>query len=33
LIFNPFGGVLGRDVLARCSRMIFNFESMSFILE
>jgi hypothetical protein len=28
-----FDGVLGRDVLARCSRMIFNFESMSFILE
>jgi hypothetical protein len=28
-----FDGVLGLDVLARCSRMIFNFESMSFVLE
>jgi len=28
-----FDGVLGRDVLTRCSRMIINFESMSFILE
>lgn len=28
-----FDGVLGRDVLAQCSKLIFNFESMSFILE
>jgi hypothetical protein len=28
-----FDGVLGLDVLKTCARMIFNFESMSFILE
>jgi len=28
-----FDGILGLDVLARYSRMIFNFESMNFILE
>jgi len=30
---NFFRGVLGRDVPSRRSRLIFNFESMSFILE
>ncbi len=28
-----FDGVIGRDVLKQCSRMTFNFESMSFVLE
>ncbi|MCX6569194.1 MAG: hypothetical protein NT147_09120 [Candidatus Aminicenantes bacterium] len=28
-----FFGTLGLDILAQCSRMTFNFESMSFILE
>lgn len=28
-----FDGVLGLDVLARCSRMVIDFESMSFVLE
>lgn len=32
-ITETFDGTLGRDVLIPCSRMIFNFESMSFILE
>ncbi len=28
-----FHGTLGLDILAQCTRMTFNFESMSFILE
>jgi len=28
-----FHGTLGLDILAQCSRMTLNFESMSFILE
>lgn len=28
-----FSGTIGRDVLNQCSRMTFNFESMSFVLE
>ena len=32
-ITETFDGTLGRDVLIPCSRMTFNFESMSFILE
>jgi len=28
-----FDGTIGRDVLTACSRMTFNFESMSFVLE